>query len=118
MPQPTVNDVHVDQLLSNVAISYRNTDYVADQHFPVVPVNKQSNVYASFDQSAWFRDEAAQRSPGTLARVAGYPVTTNNQYVCLNYSLSKSNPREGGGGEKKHSLRHSVTEAGGGWRVV
>ena len=94
MPQPTVNDVHVDQLLSNVAISYRNTDYVADQHFPVVPVNKQSNVYASFDQSAWFRDEAAQRSPGTLARVSGYPVTTSNQYYCHNYALSKSIPDE------------------------
>lgn len=89
MPLPTVNDVHVDRLLTNVSITYKNEKYIADQIFPMVPVQKQSDLYVSYDQSFWFRDEASLRAPGTLPKETGYGVTTSNQYICVEYALAK-----------------------------
>lgn len=94
MPLPTVNDVHVDRLLTNVSVGYTNAKYIADQIFPMVPVQKQSDLYVSYDQSFWFRDEAALRAPGTLPKESGYGITTSNQYICVEYALAKRIPDE------------------------
>lgn len=94
MPQPTASGVHVNQLLTNISIGYPNADYFADQLFPIIPVQNQSNVYASYDKSFWFRDDAKLRAPGTIPQVAGYNVTLTNSYTCVEYALSKSIPDE------------------------
>ena len=89
MPLPTSNDVHVDRLLTNISIGYRNLQYIADEIFPLVPVNKQSDLFATYDQSYWFRDEARLRAPGTYSVEGGYGVS-NSPYFCNRYSFSKS----------------------------
>ena len=53
MPSPTLHDLHVDQLLTNISIKYMNqpSAYVADQVFPLVQVNKQSNKYPVYSKA-------------------------------------------------------------------
>jgi len=64
--QPTANQVHVDALLTNISIGYRNASYIADRLFPIVPVNKQSNIIPNYEQSHWFRNDALRRASGRI----------------------------------------------------
>lgn len=83
-PQP--GDIHIDQLLTNLSIGYRNPSYIADAIFPVVNVKKQSDRIPKYDQSHWFRDEALVRAMGTRSRGAGFTVNTSSTYFCDRYS--------------------------------
>jgi hypothetical protein len=86
MPQPTARDLHVDALLTNLSIAYQNLEYIADRIFPLVPVQKQSDRIAKYDQSFWFRDEAKLRAPGTKSARGGFTVDTSETYFCDRYS--------------------------------
>ena len=44
MPTPTVREVHIDQALTNISLKYQNADLIAERIFPVVPVQKDSNL--------------------------------------------------------------------------
>jgi hypothetical protein len=87
MAQPTGRDLHVDQLLTNVSIGYSNPEYIADKIFPIVPVNKQSNIVPKYDQSHWFRDAAALRASGTKSSGGGWTVDNTDTYYCHRYSF-------------------------------
>jgi len=93
MARPTVRDVHLERALTNISIAYRNGEYIADQVFPIVQVEKRSDYYFTFAKGAWFRDEVALRAPGTRAQRADYAISTAS-YTCLNYALSKAVPDE------------------------
>jgi hypothetical protein len=82
---PMPRELHVDQLLTNVSVGYSNLDFIADQIFPIVPVNNQSGLVPKFDQSAWFRDEAQVRSLGTRSVGGGWGVSQSN-YFAIRYS--------------------------------
>ena len=56
MPQPDVGDVHVNALLSNLSIAYKNANYIADTVFPQVLVQKQSDIIARYDRDMWLRE--------------------------------------------------------------
>lgn len=90
---PTSRDVHIDGLLTNIAIAYSNQKYIADQIFPIVPVNKQSDLFPTYDQSHWFRDEARVRAPATKSEGGGWTVGTDN-YFALRYSYRSEIPDE------------------------
>jgi hypothetical protein len=49
---------------------------IADKVFPVVPVDKKSNKYFTYDKNDWFRDEAQRRAPGTESAGGGYNLST------------------------------------------
>ncbi|TXH52455.1 MAG: hypothetical protein E6Q97_16030 [Desulfurellales bacterium] len=85
MAQYTPQDLHVDQYLTNISIAYQNPLYIADQIFPIVPVNKQSNKIALYDQSHWFRDTAKVRAPGTKSQGGGWAVNSDT-YFCDRFS--------------------------------
>lgn len=87
--RPTSIDVHVDQLLTNISIAYRNPAYIADQIFKMVPVNKQSNIVPKYDQSHWFRDDAQLRRSGTKSARGGWTVDNTDKYYCDRYSYGK-----------------------------
>ena len=89
MPLPTSNDVHVDQMLTNVSIAYKNASYIADEALPLLPVQRQSNIIPSYDQSYWFRDEAQMASPGADIALADYAVTTTDTYFCNRHRLGR-----------------------------
>ena len=72
MPQPTSSQVWVDQLLTNVSVQYTNGEYIADRLFPMLPVLKQSGIVPVVNQSAFFRNDAKLRAPGTKSVGTGY----------------------------------------------
>ncbi len=78
---PLRSELHVDQLLSNVAVKYENKNYIHDKVFPMVPVKKQTDVYRTYDRN-WVIPETA-RAIGGLAREAVFGIGTES------YSLSK-----------------------------
>jgi len=78
MPQPTMGDVHVNTPLTQISIAYMQDEsmFIADKVFPMVPVQKQSDVYYKFNKSDMFRDEARKRAPGTETAGSGFVVST------------------------------------------
>lgn len=89
MARPTSRDRHVDTAMSNVSIAFRNSEYIADQVFPTINVQKKSDVFYVFDRASWFRNQIGPRPPGTRARRVDYSITTSS-YLCLPYAIAKS----------------------------
>jgi len=79
---PLQSQVHIDQLLTPVLISYRNPTHIADEIFSAVPVRKRSDIIPKFDQSPWFRDEAEVRAPGTKSSGGGFTTDSTQKYYC------------------------------------
>jgi Phage major capsid protein E len=79
MPQPSVNQVHIDAILTNISVAYlQNQDnFIADKVFPLVPVDKRSNKYFKYTKNDWFRDEAQRRAGGTESAGSGYNLSTD-----------------------------------------
>lgn len=103
MPQPDVGDVHVNALLTNMSIAHMNKleHFVADRCFPMVGVDKQSDIYAVYNRGNFFQgSEDAQalrnlvRAPGSRAAVAGYDIDVTNTYRAINYAIGVEIPDE------------------------
>ena len=90
MPQPTVGDVHVDAILSNISQAYiqSQTNFIANQVFPQIPVEKQSDKYFVYTKGDWFRDEAQVRAPASPSAGSGYTLSTST-YNALVYAFHK-----------------------------
>lgn len=80
MSRPTVDTVHVDQVLSNISIRYTNGMYIADKICPIVPVLKKSDKYYIFDKKYDFTDTARYRAPGASSNRNGFKVSTDSYY--------------------------------------
>ncbi len=91
---PQIGDLHVDGLLTQVSLAYRNPSYIADTLFPIVPVRKQSDKIPEYNQSHWFRDQAVIRAPGTKSTGGGYKVTTTGTYFSDRFSFRFEIPDE------------------------
>ena len=80
MPQPNLNSVHIDAILTNISIAYmQNTDnYIADKVFPIIPVDKRSDKFFTYTKNDWFRDEAQRRAPATESAGGGYNLSTDS----------------------------------------
>jgi len=80
MPQPTLNSVHVDAILTNISVAYmqRQENFIADKVFPIVAVDKKSDKFFTYTKNDWFRDEAQRRADGTESAGSGYSLTTGS----------------------------------------
>lgn len=90
--RPDATDLHVDALLTNISIAYRNAAYIADAVFPSVMVDKQSDIIPTYDKSHWFRDEAQEWVPGSNLFEGGWTVTNTTKYFCNGYQYAKLVP--------------------------
>ncbi len=88
MATPVRSDVHIDTLATNISVAYRNSNYIADQILPLVPVAKQTGKYAKFTKASWFRNEAGLRAPGTRAPRMFWDMDTAGSYTCLEYAAA------------------------------
>ncbi len=79
-------DVHIDQMLSNVAMNYRPKGLIADQIAPIVEVQKQSDLYAIFSRADALRLEEDVRAPGDEARKI-YTLPSSDTYYCKPHAL-------------------------------
>jgi hypothetical protein len=78
---PLKSQLHVDQLLSNVAVKYTNERFIHDKVFPTVSVKKTSDIYRTFNRN-WVIPET-NRAVGGLAKEHLFEIGT------ANYSLEK-----------------------------
>lgn len=85
--------VHIDRPLSNFAQAFMPQGAIADSVLPIVPVQKQSDLYTIFDQADWFRREYSERAPGTEARAVRMRISSAAFY-CRNYELNTHVTRE------------------------
>lgn len=87
MSQPTINDVHIDQALTQISIAAMNKpeSFVADKVFPSLPVVKESDKYFVFTKSHLFRSEVELRTPTAPVTHRGYDLSTSN-YQCEEYA--------------------------------
>jgi hypothetical protein len=89
---PDISMVHVDQALTEVSVAYRNTQYVADAIFPVVPVSKQSNKYFIYSKDN-FRTLDDARRPGARANEIDWTLSADT-YYCEGHALAQAIPDE------------------------
>lgn len=86
MPQSTGRNLHIDRLLSQMAIGYMENDTIAGTIAPVVTVDKQSDAYSVFSRADAMRTEDDRRSPGTEANKITRTISSDTFY-CQNYAL-------------------------------
>jgi hypothetical protein len=85
--QPGQNDVHVDALLTNMSIAYKNEFYIAEEIFPVVQVLKQSDIVPKYRRSDWFRATAKILGPTEAPPLGGFKVDNTDTYYCHEYGV-------------------------------
>lgn len=93
MALSTGKDLHIDKLLTNLAINYPAQNMIADMIAPVVPVQKQSDAYTVFSRFENFAVEDAERAPKTEAKKIQRSVGSAS-YQCKNYALGYDVPIE------------------------
>lgn len=91
MSQPTLSQVHVDAILTNASVAYIQSadNFIANKVFPIVPVDKQSNLYFKYTKEDWFRDDARVRADGAEAATSGYGLTTDSYFAHV-YAVKKA----------------------------
>lgn len=91
MPQPTRQEVHVNRPLTNISIAYMQAqdNFIADQVFPSIPVQKESDRYISYPREYWFKSEAERRAPATESAGGGWEIDNTNTYFCDPFSIHK-----------------------------
>ena len=89
--QPSRSDVHVNRILTNMSLGYMQdaTAFVADRAFPVIPVEKMSDRYFSYDKSYWFRNEMRERAPASESAGANYAIDNTPSYSARPWSLHR-----------------------------
>lgn len=95
---PSGADAHMDVPLSNItvqAFSTGESEFIADQLFPGVPVDKQTNKYYVIEKGRFLAlpPEDALRSPKTKARRVEFTVSSDS-FFAHNYALANEIPLE------------------------
>ncbi|HUT90574.1 MAG TPA: hypothetical protein VMY37_13815 [Thermoguttaceae bacterium] len=93
---PTPGDLHVDRLLTNIALGYAQDmgAFVAHRVFPIVPVQKQSDKYAAYEKADFFRRQLAKRAPGDPSRPLSFKINTDANYFADVLAGNVPIPRE------------------------
>jgi len=81
---PFINQIHTDKILSNVAVKYQNQEYKASEVFPFVPVQKESDLYRTYNRD--FRVPNTLRANKGLANEYSFEVSTSG-YVLNRHAL-------------------------------
>jgi len=88
--------VHVDTLMTNMSVRFSNPDYIGEQIAPAFSVDKESNLFAYYDERAnlaFPTNKAGSR--GELAEVNQNINVTDHNYKCEPLGLiGKVTPRE------------------------
>jgi hypothetical protein len=66
-------------------------DFISTKVFPIIPVDKKSDLYFKYTKNDWFRDEAQERAPGSESAGGGHNLTTDS-YNCTVYAWHEDVP--------------------------
>jgi len=85
---PTQNDLHVDKLLSDVAISVIQSPdaFIASKAFPYKEVSNQSDKYAKIPAGEFNRNQMRKRANATESAGGNWKVSTDS-YFCDVFAL-------------------------------
>lgn len=80
---PTRQQLHISRPLTNISIAYMQSadNFVASRVFPVVPVDKQTDQYFTYNRGDFNRNQMRKRARGAEVDIAGYNLSTDN-YRC------------------------------------
>jgi len=81
---PFKNQLHVDQLLSQISVKYSNTEFIADRIFPKVSVKKDSDLFRIYDRNFDIPD--TQRANKGVANTYYFEVSSAS-YVLEDHAL-------------------------------
>jgi hypothetical protein len=89
-PNYTVRGVHINQALSSMSVGYHPQGMIAEQIFPVVPVQHESDDYYFWDKGQRFRvdrtdGKASLRADGARARQMNFGAVPKT-YTCEEYA--------------------------------
>jgi hypothetical protein len=87
----TTGSVHVNAPLTNLAIKFPLPDFVAERVFPVIPVNKESDVYYIFNREELL-DYDDLRAAGAESNEIAWDVDTDS-YLAEEYALKYLVPK-------------------------
>ncbi len=90
MAKPTAGDVHVNKPLTNISIAFiqNQSNFIATDVFPNIPVSAKSDVFFTYDRGEFNRNEMTERAPSTESAGGGYDITTDN-YLARVYAFHK-----------------------------
>jgi len=71
---PQKSQLHVNQLLSNVSVQYRNEEYVWDKLLPIINVTKDTDLYRVYDRN--FKIPETKRAPKGVANEFNFEFST------------------------------------------
>lgn len=91
MPLPSINDVHVDSLRTEMSIAYvqQPNRFVADKIFPLLRVDKQSDKYAVWSKADFMRRQMRKIGDSDPAPEMSFGVDTSNTFYCHTYGGKK-----------------------------
>lgn len=83
MPNPAQADLHINQPLTNVSVAYiqKADAFIATKVFPIVQVQKQSDLYWKYSKSDWRRTDVERRAPSTETPGVGWNVDTDTYFA-------------------------------------
>lgn len=86
---PQLNNLgHIDRALTNISVAYQQgaDAFVADKVFPIIPVQKRSDVYFQYSKEDMFRDEVQERGRGAESAGGNFNVEEKDPYFCKKYA--------------------------------
>lgn len=88
---PRMSDAHIDRALTNISVAYlqNESNFIADQVFPTIGVNRQSDVYYQYDKGDFMRDEARERAAFSESAGGDYGVEAQAPYFCRKSAFHK-----------------------------
>lgn len=83
------SDIHVARLESNWSLAYRqeDTNFVADQWFPMIGVNQIAGLYPKWAKENAFTPKAGTWRPGTVPPQGELKVDAPGTYACQRYAF-------------------------------
>ena len=91
--KPTLQDIRVDPILSNVSVAYKNEEYVAEKIFPIVKVKSKTGKYYKYDKSK-FRMVESLRGMGSKTNEVEYGLSISTAFVVKEHALKEIVPDE------------------------
>lgn len=91
MPEP--RELHVDQVLSDLSIKYRNPEMIWPEVMPVRKVNKRSDKFIKYNKEDSFRIHDDAIGPKALPNEADWGTSTDN-YSVKDHALGDWLPQE------------------------
>lgn len=79
---------HIDRALTNISVAYmQGADaFISDKVFPIVRVQKQSDVYFEYSKADNFRDEVQERGRGAESAGGNWNARIADPYYCRKYA--------------------------------